>query len=135
MVTASTTSVSGWEFQGDGVVQYMTVGQNDTLYAFKSHSIYAIDSVGNLVWSYQVPGQWKIINSWQRPTYASDQSDSVESYPVADASSGYLYVLALPDLALEDLKIQDYQAGLSSLYFDAAVLAISPDGRLRGNCP
>ena len=135
MVTASTTSVAGWEFQGDGVVQYMTVGQNDTLYAFKSDSIYAIDSGGNLVWSYQVPGQWKIINSWQRPTYASDQSGTVESYPVVDASSGYLYVLALPDIALEDMKIQYYQARLSGLYLDAAVLAISPDGRLAWELP
>ena len=135
IVTSGSPSVSGWEFQGSGVVQYMTVGQNDTLYAFKSDSIYAIDSGGNLIWDYQVPGQWKIINSWQRPTYAADQSGTVESYPVADASSGYLYVLALPDLALQDLKIQYYQAGLSSLYLDATVLAISPDGKLAWELP
>jgi predicted transcriptional regulator len=135
MVTSGSPSASGWEFQGSGVVQYMTVGQNDTLYAFKSDSIYAIDSDGNLIWNYRVPDQWKIINSWQRPTYASDQSGTVESYPVADASSGYLYVLALPDFALEDLKIQYYQAQLSSLYLDTAVLAISPDGRLAWELP
>ncbi len=135
MVTSGSPSVSGWEFQGNGTVQHMIVGQNDTLYAFKSDSIYAIDNGGNLIWSYQVPDQWKIINNWQRPNYAADQSGTVESYPVTDASSGYLYVLALPDLALEDLKIQYYQSRLSSLYVDAAVLAISPDGRLAWELP
>ncbi|OPY26883.1 MAG: MarR family protein [Methanocella sp. PtaU1.Bin125] len=135
IVTASPAHVSGWEFQGSGVVQYMTVGENDTLYAFKSDSIYAIDNEGSLIWSYTVPEQWNIINSWQRPAYASDQSGTVESYPVADASSGYLYVLALPDFTLDSLKIQYYQASGPYVYLDAAVLAISPEGRLAWQLP
>ncbi|HUL61831.1 MAG TPA: winged helix-turn-helix transcriptional regulator [Methanocella sp.] len=135
-VAASPASVSSWEFQGNGVVQYMMVGQNDTLYAFKSDSIYAIDQSGGLMWSYAVPGQWKVINHWERPAYATDPLNrAAEAYPVADASYGYLYVLALPDLTLEDLKLQFYQNRTLSLFLDAAVLAIDTDGRLAWTLP
>jgi predicted transcriptional regulator len=135
-VASSPAHVSGWEFNGSGTVQYMTVGQNDTLYAFRSDGIYAIDNAGGLIWSFDVPQEWKILNNWQRPAYAADASANVaESYPVTDASAGYLYVLALPDRTLDDLKLQCYQSRSSTIDLDAAVLAISPDGRLTWTLP
>jgi predicted transcriptional regulator len=135
-VASSPVSVSGWEFNGTGNVQYMTVGQNDTLYAFRSDGIYAIDQAGGLIWSFETPGEWKIINNWLRPAYAADPSASAaESYPVTDASAGYLYVFALPDRTLEDLKLQCYQSRSPTLELDAAVLAISPEGTLAWELP
>jgi predicted transcriptional regulator len=135
-VASSPVSVSGWEFNGSGTVQYMTVGQNDTLYAFRSDGIYAIDQAGSLIWSFEKPREWKIINNWLRPAYAADQSASAaESYPVTDASAGYLYVFALPDRTLDDLKLQCYQSRASTIDLDAAVLAISPEGKLAWELP
>lgn len=135
-VASSPASVSGWEFNGSGTVQYMTVGQNDTLYAFRSDGIYAIDNAGGLIWNFDVPHEWKIINNWLRPAYAADASANVaESYPVTDASAGYLYVLALPDRTLDDLKLQCYQSRSTTIDLDAAVLAISPEGRLSWTLP
>jgi predicted transcriptional regulator len=135
-VASSPASVSGWEFNGSGTVQYMTVGQNDTLYAFRGDGIYAIDQAGSLIWSFDTPQGWKIINNWLRPAYAADPSASAaESYPVMDASAGYLYVLALPDRTLDDLKLQCYQSRATTIDLAAAVLAISPDGRLAWELP
>ncbi len=135
-VASSPAYVSGWEFNGSSTVQYMTVGQNDTLYAFRSDGIYAIDSAGGLIWNFDVPHGWKIINNWLRPAYAADSSANVaESYPVTDASAGYLYVLALPDRTLDDLKLQCYQSRSPTIDLDAAVLAISPEGRLVWQLP
>ena len=37
----------------------MTVGQNDTLYAFRSDGIYAIDTAGGLIWNFNVPHEWE----------------------------------------------------------------------------
>jgi Uncharacterized protein conserved in archaea len=136
VVADSPTSVSGWDFNGSGTVQYMTVGQDDTLYAFKSDGIYAIDHAGSLIWNFDVPDGQKIINNWLRPAYAADPSlNSAESYPVTATSAGYLYVLALPDLTLENLKIQYYQTGSEYMNIDAAVMAISPDGMLTWELP
>ncbi len=135
-VASSPVSVSGWEFNGSGNVQYMMVGQNDTLYAFRSDGIYAIDQAGSLIWSFDTPREWKVINNWLRPAYAADPSASAaESYPVTDASAGYLYVFALPDRTLDDLKLQCYQARSPTIDLDAAVLAISPEGRLAWELP
>lgn len=135
-VASSPASVCAWEFDGSGTVKYMTVGENDTLYAFRDDGIYAIDRTGNLIWNFEKPQEWKIINNWLRPAYATDPSlNAARSYPVTAASGGNLYVLALPDRSLEDLKLQCYQARSDYVNIDAAVLAISPQGRLMWALP
>lgn len=138
VVTTTPQSVTGWNFQGTGRVQYMTVGDNDSLYAFKSDEIYALDSAGNLAWDFHVPQQWKTLNTWERPVYAEGTtgvSRTVESYPVSDAANGSLYVFVLPNVTADSLKLKVYQDMSPYIALDSAVLAISPDGKLAWELP
>lgn len=137
-ITSTPQNVTGWTFQGTDRVQYMTIGENDTLYAFRSSGIYAIDRDGNLDWDFHVPQQWKILNTWERPVYSdgtSGLSRTVESYPVSDASAGSLYVFALPNVTADSLKLQYYQNRSPYIALDSAVLSISQDGKLQWELP
>ena len=46
---------AGWELPGNGSVDYMFVGGNDTLYAFRGNDIAAVRSDGSMVWSISIP--------------------------------------------------------------------------------
>jgi predicted transcriptional regulator len=138
MVSTGGPTISTWEYDGSGRVQYMTVGNNDTLYAFKSDAIYAIDQKGDLAWSYQVPGKWKVLNNWERPIYAaggSAMTRAVDSYPVTDTANGYLYVFALPNATIDQAMAASNRSSSPYLDIDAAVLAISPAGKLAWELP
>ncbi|CAJ35855.1 winged helix-turn-helix transcriptional regulator [Methanocella arvoryzae] len=139
LIATTPENVTGWSFQGTDRVQYMTVGENDTLYAFRSDGIYAIDRDGDLVWDYHVPPQWKILNTWDRSaagTAGTPRSGStIESYPVSDTEAGNLYVLALPNVTAESLKLQYYQNRSPYIALDSAVLSISEKGTLQWELP
>ncbi|HMK46589.1 MAG TPA: winged helix-turn-helix transcriptional regulator [Methanocella sp.] len=138
MIAQTPKTATEWEHQGADEVQYMTVGGNDTLYAYYSEDISAIDRDGNLVWDFHVPPQWKILNTWGRPVYATGTSGmtrTIESYPISDASTGDLYVFALPNITAESLKAKYYQNRSPYIALDSAVLAISNDGQLSWELP
>ncbi len=139
LIATTPENVTGWAFQGTDRVQYMTVGENDTLYAFRSDGIYAIDRAGNLVWDFHVPQQWKILNTWDRSASTAGTSkgatSTIESYPVSDTEAGSLYVLALPNVTAESLKLQYYQNRSPYIALDSAVLSISEDGKLQWELP
>ena len=139
MIAATPPRATGWEYDSSGGhVQYLTVGPNDTLYAFKDNGIYAIDRNGGLLWHYPVPSEWQVLNSWERPVYAegaSGVSQTVKGYPVAEAANGTLYVFALPQLTLDGLKAQASQSRTPYVELNAAVLAISPRGQLEWQLP
>lgn len=138
MVTTAPQTVSGWELSSTDRVRHMTVGDNDTLYAFRDDGIYSIDRNGNLMWDFHVPEKWSILNTWERHVYASGTtgtSKTVESSPISDAEAGYLYVFAMPDATVDSLKMQYYQNMSPYLTLEAAVLAISPNGKLEWTLP
>jgi len=138
IIISTPHAVTGWTFQGTDRVQYMTVGENDTLYAFRSEGIYTLDRDGNLVWDFHVPPQWKILNTWERPVYADGTSGiarTVESYPVSDASAGSLYVFVLPNNTADSLKEKYSQNRSPYIALECAVLSISNDGKLLWELP
>ena len=89
-------AVNGWELPGNGSVDYMFIGSNDTLYAFRGNDIAAVRSDGSLAWSYTVPDSWSVLNNW------SQAGSTIPSRPVLAESGGSLYIVAVKHLTDQD---------------------------------
>jgi predicted transcriptional regulator/outer membrane protein assembly factor BamB len=123
-IKPSQPSAAGWELPGNGSVDYMFIGSNDTLYAFRGNDVAAIRSDGSMAWTYTVPDTWSVLNNW------SQAGRTIEGRPVVAESAGYLYLVAVKHLTQEELgKINN---GFMSSHFSisriAVIMAISPDG-------
>ena len=55
IVSTPHQEAAGWELPGNGSVDYMFVGGNDTLYAFRGNDVAAVRSDGSMVWSISIP--------------------------------------------------------------------------------
>ena len=119
---------AGWELPGNGSVDYMFIGGNDTLYAFRGNDVAAIRSDGSIAWTYTVPGEWSVLNN------LSDGSYSLQSRPVAAEADGYLYLFTVRHITQEERD--SINSGISPFYsgFDRAakIMAIAPDGKVAG---
>jgi predicted transcriptional regulator/outer membrane protein assembly factor BamB len=116
-------AAAGWELPGNGSVDYMFIGGNDTLYAFRGNDVAAIRSDGSLAWAYTVPDNWSVLNNW------SQAGHTIEARPVVAESDGHLYLIAVKHLTQEDKdKINSIfiQSGFGRI---AMIMAISPDGK------
>ncbi|HEY3273282.1 MAG TPA: winged helix-turn-helix transcriptional regulator, partial [Methanocella sp.] len=121
--TAPQPAAAGWELPGNGSVDYMFIGGNDTLYAFRGNDVAAVRSDGSLAWTFTVPGNWSVLNNW------SQAGHTIHARPVVAESSGHLYLIAVKHLTAEEhdrINSSFIQFGLSRV---AVIIAISPDGK------
>ncbi|HMK46590.1 MAG TPA: winged helix-turn-helix transcriptional regulator [Methanocella sp.] len=124
---------------------YMMVGNDDVLYAFKGSSIFAIGSNGSHRWQVDLPTDQRAVNFWRIPWYTAERSggqvfinsdnSTIYSYPAAAEDSGSLYVYVL-NLSPEIPYLQSALQGNAS-YKDssARLIAISPQGRILWSYP
>jgi predicted transcriptional regulator/outer membrane protein assembly factor BamB len=116
-------AAAGWELPGNGSVDYMFIGGNDTLYAFRGNDVAAIRSDGSLAWTYTVPGNWSVLNNWSQP------ERTIPARPVVAEANGHLYLVVVQHLTNEDReRINKYQV-MHNFARLATIIAISPDGR------
>ncbi|OPY27511.1 MAG: Helix-turn-helix domain protein [Methanocella sp. PtaU1.Bin125] len=119
---------AGWEIPGNGSVDYMFVGGEDMLYTFRGNDIAAFRSDGSLVWSFNVPGEWSVINSVEGTGYGWYTG------PIVAEDAGNLYVVAVSHLTAKDRELlnRSIPPSFSRL---AVIIAIAPDGRQKWQCP
>ncbi len=61
MITSAPQPAKGWEMQGNGSVDYMFTGSDDTLYVFQGNNITAVGNDGRVAWCLHVPDEWKAV--------------------------------------------------------------------------
>ena len=59
MIISTPQPAQGWEMQGNGSVDYMFTGSDDTLYVFQGNNITAIRNDGYIAWSQRMPDEWR----------------------------------------------------------------------------
>jgi predicted transcriptional regulator len=116
-------AAAGWELPGNGSVDYMFIGGNDTLYAFRGNDVAAVRSDGSLAWTFTVPWNWSVLNNW------SQAGRTLPTRPVVAESSGHLYLIAVKHLTAEDydrINTIFVHGGYSRI---AVIIAITPEGK------
>jgi hypothetical protein len=118
MITSAPQPAKGWEMQGNGSVDYMFTGSDDTLYVFQRNNITAVGNDGRVAWRLHVPDEWTVVQklaNW----YPN---------PVAAEAAGTLYVYMSRDEQGRPPALPDTSGMFYNFNISAKVVAISPDG-------
>ncbi|HEY3273252.1 MAG TPA: winged helix-turn-helix transcriptional regulator [Methanocella sp.] len=128
MIVSTPQQAQSWEMQGNGSVDYMFTGSDDTLYVFRGNNVTAIESDGRVAWSLHVPDEWRL----------STIPESWGHVPVVGENDGRLYLyLSQPSSLKESAPIipVDPWSTYKGCTISAKVMAISPDGTVSWEYP
>jgi len=120
MIASTPQQAKGWEMQGNGSVDYMFTGSDDTLYVFQGNNVTAIQDDGQIAWNLHVPDEWKVID--------------IDGYgyriPVVDEAGGTLYLyLTGPIRNMTEVSNDTFGVRYAA-YVDSKLIAISPEGNI-----
>jgi predicted transcriptional regulator len=124
MVVFAPQPAKGWEMQGNGSVDYMFTGSDDTLCVFQGNNVTAIYKNGEIAWSIQVSDEWNVLN-WDERGY---------HIPVVDEADGTLY-LFLSGTIRNMTVVSDFNGNTYALSVNSELMAISPDGKISWEYP
>lgn len=131
---------TGWESSGNGTLDYMFVGSNDTLYTFSGSQIAAFGSDGSPVWKLDVPQRWTVVNHMAAVGYNGKEMalDKTYTRPAAAERDGHLYVYLVQRLSSGELSVvSNYQPGITPDFIrsHAEIMAVSPTGQVEWEAP
>ncbi len=118
MVISAPRPAQGWEMQGNGSVDYMFTGSDDTLYVFQGNNITASGTTARSPGSLHVPDEWKAVQrlaNWYPNPIAAEAAGTL--YSTCPATSK----ISLPPHRTQPATFYGYN-------ISAEVVAISPDG-------
>lgn len=145
MVTGSgVVETNDWNYVANGPYNNLQIGEDGTLYAFMGttgNTVYAIDSVGSVRWKLQVPGRWRVANTFNEPSQVKDDGSwwswSTGIRPVFSTDNGitYLYLRENRSTHWSHYPSDDYVPALNETPLEENLLAISPEGSILWNQP
>ena len=125
MIISTPRPAQGWEMQGNGSVEFMLTGSDDTLYVFQGNNVTAIKNNGQVAWSLHVPDEWKAV---QRLANGYPN-------PIAAEATGTLYLYLSRNEQYRPPSASNQPAAFYSYNISAEVVAISPDGTYQWEYP
>ena len=124
-VLSASPPAKGWEILGNGSVDFMFTGSDDTLYVFQGNSITAVKSDGTIAWSSDFANYGAII---------THQPDGYW-YPVVDEADGTLYLSVYGHAWIEEIASNSTTYRLFEVNVSSYVIAIAPDGTVAWKYP
>lgn len=117
LAVSSPAKPDSWEVNGTSIIDYMTIGSDDTLYLFSGNNITAIRDDGQVAWTYPVPKNLELF-LW------------LNSGPVMAEDSGHLYLYAFEKLTEAEIRSAEENHGWDvAVEHPSRLISISPGGQ------
>ncbi|MGA9140434.1 MAG: hypothetical protein WBZ29_09435, partial [Methanocella sp.] len=118
-------------------IRHLILDDTGGLYALGDRSVYRLKADGDLLWSVDIPPQWKINENFWRPSFNYESTailQHVMSRAIYDTADGYLYLYLTPSQPYPCLD-NWYDKTIATDGLVWALMAIAPDGRIAWTLP
>ncbi|OPY26049.1 MAG: Regulator of chromosome condensation (RCC1) repeat protein [Methanocella sp. PtaU1.Bin125] len=124
--------------QNDDSIRYLTISEDNLIYAFKEHELLAYLPDGSLKWSVTIPGRWLYADECRRLISMDETGYGTmleTSLPIFDTADGYVYLYTLVGLPDDCPVTVDRWDGTDPTQMtvrtvEKSLVAVSPDGRI-----